>query len=131
MVAELAEAGVPVTVACRVLRVSTSGYYEWKHRGESARACADRELAATIDDIHTASRGTYGAPRVHAELRLGRGIRVGRKRVARLMRKAGLTGVFRRRRGCTTRDRQASPHPDLVNRRFGAAGPDRLWCIWM
>ncbi|MGY2011979.1 IS3 family transposase [Nocardia gipuzkoensis] len=129
VVAQLAEAGIPVTVSCRVLRVSTSGYYEWKHRGESARARADRELTTTITDIHTASRGTYGAPRVHAELRLGQRIRVGRKRVARLMRSAGLAGIFRRRRGCTTRDPQASPHPDLVNRRFAAEGPDRLWCM--
>ncbi|WP_342215091.1 IS3 family transposase [Nocardia abscessus] len=86
-------------------------------------------MTTTITDIHTASRGSYGAPRVHAELRLGQRIRVGRKRVARLMRSAELAGIFRRRRGCTTRDPQASPHPDLVNRRFAAEGPDRLWCM--
>ncbi|MEV6259028.1 IS3 family transposase [Nocardia sp. NPDC051929] len=73
--------------------MSTSGYYEWKQRGESARARADRELTATITDVHIASRGIYGAARVHAELRLGRRIRVGRKRVARLMRSAGLDGI--------------------------------------
>lgn len=129
VVAQLAEAGIPVTVSCRVLRVSTSGYYEWKQRGESARARADRELTATITEVHIASRGTYGAPRVHAELRLGQRIRVGRERVARLMRSAGLAGIFRRRRGCTTRDPLASPHPDLVNRRFSADDPDRLWCM--
>jgi hypothetical protein len=77
VVTELAEAGVPVTVSCRVLGVSTSGYYEWKQRGTSARAHADAELTTTITEIHTASRGTYGAPRVHAELRLGLGIRTG------------------------------------------------------
>jgi transposase InsO family protein len=130
VVTELAEAGVPVTVSCRVLGVSTSGYYEWKQRGTSARAHADAELTTTITEIHTASRGTYGAPRVHAELRLGLGIRTDRKRVARLMHCAGLQGVFRRRRrGCTVADPRADPHPDLVNRRFAADVPDRLWCM--
>ncbi|MBF6303145.1 transposase, partial [Nocardia amamiensis] len=89
--------------------MSTSGYYEWKHRGESARARADRQLTATITDIHTASRGTYGAPRVHAELRLGRDIRVGRKRVARLMCSAGLAGVFRRNSASSLRSALVTP----------------------
>ncbi|WP_233434191.1 IS3 family transposase [Nocardia yamanashiensis] len=129
MVAELAAAGVPVTISCRVLGVSTSGYYEWRDRGPSARTQADIELTAVITAIHTASRGTYGAPRVHAELRIGMGIRLGRKRVARLMRSARLQGAFRRRRGCTRRDPSASPNPDLVNRRFSADHPDRLWCM--
>ena len=89
LVQELAADGVHVAVACRVLRVSSSGYYEWRERGPSARARADEVLSAEIAEIHTMSRGTYGSPRVHAELRLGRDVRCGRKRVARLMRTAG------------------------------------------
>lgn len=81
LVHELAADGVQVAVACRVLNVSTSGYYEWCERGSSARALAERALRTTIEAIHTMSRGTCGVPRVHAELRLGRGIRCGRKRV--------------------------------------------------
>lgn len=130
VVQELAGQGLPVAVCCRLLGVSASGYYEWRGRAPSARACADAELAAVIVEIHAASRGTYGAPRVHAELRLGLGIRVGRKRVARLMHEGGLYGVYRRRtRGCTTRDPGADPHPDLVRRMFTADAPNRLWCM--
>jgi putative transposase len=90
-----------------------------------SRALADRALRATIEAIHTMSRGTYGVPRVHAELRLGRGIRCGRKRVARLMRLAGLQGVFRRKRKRSVP--MAAVHDDLVQRRFEADAPDRLW----
>ena len=90
LVQELAADGMHVAVACRVLRVSTSGYYERVMRAPSARAVADAALRAEIEAIHTMSRGSYGVPRVHAELRLGRGIRCGRKRVARLMRLSGL-----------------------------------------
>jgi hypothetical protein len=75
-----------------VLGVSRSGYYEWLGRAPSARAVADERLSSTITAVHAASRGTYGAPRVHAELRLGLGLACGRKRVARLMRRAGLAG---------------------------------------
>jgi putative transposase len=115
-------------VACRVLGVSASGFYEWRGRGPSARQRADEQLTATITAIHQMSRGSYGSPRVHAELRLGEGLRCGRKRVARLMSAAGLAGAYRRRpKGCTVRDPKASPHPDLVNRQFTASGPDRLW----
>ena len=125
LVQELAADGVHVAVACRVLRVSSSGYYEWRERGPSARARADEVLSAEIAEIHTMSRGTYGSPRVHAELRLGRDVRCGRKRVARLMRTAGLQGAFRRR----GRRRYPPPpvHDDLVQRRFYADAPDRLW----
>ena len=73
LVQELAAGGVRVAVACRVLRVSTSGYFEWRGRPPSARAVADAELSAQIVEIHAMSRGTYGVPRVHAELRLGAG----------------------------------------------------------
>jgi transposase InsO family protein len=89
---------------------------------------ADQQLTEQIRGIHQRSRGTYGAPRVHAELRLDHGVHVARKRVARLMRTAGLVGCHRRRRrGLTRRDPQASPAPDLVGRRFTAAAPDRVW----
>jgi putative transposase len=85
-------------------------------------------LTTTIIEIYRQSRGTYGAPRVHAELRLGAGIRVGRKRVARLMRHAGIEGAYRRRRrGCTRRDPHAIPSEDLVNRQFTVDAPNKLW----
>jgi putative transposase len=116
-----------VAAMCRVLGVSASGYYAWLERPPSAREKADEELLERIRAIHAKSRGTYGAPRVHAELRAEK-TRVGRKRVARLMRQAGLAGVSRRK-GCwtTVRDRDARPAPDLVQRTFAAEGPDRLW----
>jgi putative transposase len=111
----------------RVLGVSPSGYYAWRGRGPSARACADEALLERIRAIHERSRGTYGAPRIHAEL-AAEGIPVGRKRVARLMRSAGLAGVSRRQgRHTTVRAPQARPAPDLVERDFNAPGPDRLW----
>jgi len=125
LVQELAADGILVAVACRMLEVSTSGYYEWHGRAQSLRAVADTALTAQIQAIHTMSRGTYGVPRVHAELRLGCGVRCGRKRVARLMRAASLHGIYvrRRRRGCP-----APPvHDDLVRRHFVADAPDRLW----
>ena len=125
LVQELAAGGVHVAVACRMLRVSASGYYEGRGRPPSPRALADRALTVQIKEVHTISRGTYGAPRIFDELRLGRNVRCGRKRVARLMREANLCGVYRRRR------KHARPlpavHDDLVRRRFVANSPDRLW----
>jgi putative transposase len=112
---------------CRALGVSPGGYYARLKRPPSARARADAELSARIAEIHRRSRATYGAPRIHAELR-ARGIRVGCKRVARLMRAARLRGVSRRNWTTTTmRDRDARPAPDLVERNFAAAAPNRLW----
>ncbi len=112
---------------CRVLDVSSSGYYAWRERPPSARARKDEALTERIRAIHERSRGTYGAPRIHAEL-TAEGIHIGRKRVARLMRAAGLEGVSRRKGWKTTeRDRDARPAPDLVQRAFTAKGPDRLW----
>jgi putative transposase len=112
---------------CRVLSVSPSGYYAWRKRPLSARARADVELTAQIQAIHRESRGTYGAPRVHAEL-AAQGQRLGRKRVARLMRSAGVRGVSRRKQFVTTRrDEAARPAADLVQRQFAVAGPNRLW----
>ena len=117
-----------VSRLARVLGVARAGYYAWACRALSQRAAADQALTLQIRQIHARSRGTYGAPRVHAELRLGRDVHVGRKRVARLMRAAGLHGCHRRRRrGLTRRDPQAAPAPDLVERNFTPPGPDRLW----
>jgi putative transposase len=113
---------------CRMLGVSPSGYYAWRTEPVSARARSDAELTDKIAEIHSGSHGTYGSPRVHAELRLEHGIRCARKRVARLMRGAGLEGVHRRRRVVTTRAREgAEVAPDLVERNFRAKAPDRLW----
>jgi len=116
-----------VATTCRVLGVSPSGYYAWRHRPLSGRARADVTMTAQLEAIHGHSRGTYGAPRVHAELR-AEGVPVGRKRVARLMRAAGLQGVSRRKWVTTTqRDPADRPAPDLVERAFVAEGPNRLW----
>lgn len=116
-----------VATMCRVLGVSTSGFYAWLVRKPSKRAQRDAELLAKIRRIHAESRGTYGAPRIHAEL-VDEGERVGIKRVERLMRQAGLEGVSRRKKRKTTqRDADARPALDLVQRDFTADGPDRLW----
>jgi len=112
---------------CGVLDVSPSGYYAWRRRGRSVRAEQDRALTPRITAIHRASRGTYGAPRIHAELAEG-GVRVGRKRVARLMREAQVHGVSRRRRVRTTvRAAHAPVATDLVQRAFRADAPNQLW----
>jgi putative transposase len=116
-----------IATMCRVLEVSTSGYYAWRKRPASQRARADGRLLRQIRTAHEASRGTYGVPRIHAEL-AGAGVRVGRKRIARLMRAAGLAGVSRRRFvATTTRSDTARPAPDLVQRVFRAEKPNRLW----
>ena len=121
------QASYPVAALCRVLGVSSSGYYAWLERPPSKRAQVNAALKVRIEKIHERSRGTYGSPRIHAEL-AAEGERVGRNRVARLMREAGLEGASRRRGPRTTRrDRDARPAPDLVERDFVAAGPDRLW----
>ena len=124
---EQEKANHPIATLCRVLGVSSSGYYAWCKRSRSTRAQADERLLSQIHVIHRRSRGTYGAPRVHAELR-AQGIRCGRKRVARLMGRAGLAGAHRRRYRSTTRqDPTAVAAPDLVKRDFTASGPDQLW----
>lgn len=116
-----------VALMCRVLGVSESGYYAWRARGPSTRAVEDAELVERIRRIHEVSRGTYGRPRVLREL-AACGIHVGGKRVARLMRAAGLQGVSRRKRHVTTRRDPASrAAPDLVKRQFRAEAPDKLW----
>jgi putative transposase len=112
---------------CRVLGVSPSGFYAARDRPPSTRSQADDELTMRIRGIHERARGTYGVPRIHAELAAD-GIHVGKKRVARLMRAASLEGVSRRRKKFTTvRDPNAGPAPDLVARNFTASAPDQLW----
>lgn len=121
------QASYPVAAMARILEVSTSGYYAWCKRTPCKRVCEDAQLQQRIEIIHADSRGTYGVPRIHAELKAQK-VEVGRKRVARLMRQAGLVGVSRRHRtGTTKRDLKAQPAPDLVKRDFDAHKPDRLW----
>ena len=110
---------------CRVLGVFPSGYYAWRRWPPSARS--DAQLTAVIGQVHTWSRGTCGVLRMVRELR-DRGQPVNPKRVARLMREAGLQGVSRRKSaGTTRRDADAPAAPDLVDRDFAASGPDALW----
>ena len=122
------QAAFPIATTARVLGVSEAGYHAWLHRPPSARAVADAALLKRIRTVHADSRETYGAPRIHAELWAG-GERHGRKRIARLMRGAGLVGASRRRGGPTTtrRDKEGRPAPDLVDRDFSATGPNQLW----
>ena len=118
-----------VAMVCRVLGVSRAGYHAWQARPESARSRADRALRALVAEAHAQSRRTYGAPRIHAELR-NRGVRVGRKRVARLMRQAGLRGAVHPRRRTPTAPRAEAPPavPNRLARRFRVAAPNRAWC---
>ena len=113
---------------CRVLKVSASGFYDWQGRPPSARSRANTELTECIRQAHADSDATYGMPRIRAEL-VDQGIVASKKRIARLMRMAGLGGVSRRRSFAITteRDRRQRPAPDLVNRHFVANAPDRLW----
>jgi putative transposase len=122
------QASFPIAAMARVLGVSKAGYYAWLQRPPSAHATADAALLKRVRTIHASSRQTYGAPRVHADLR-GRGERHSRKRIARLMRQAELVGASHRRGGpiTTRRDMDARPAPDLVDRNFITAGPNRLW----
>jgi putative transposase len=117
-----------VKTMCRVLEVSRSGYHAWARRAPSPRQREDERLTERIREIHRLNRKVYGSPRIHAELALGDGVRVGRKRVERLMRQAGISGMVRRRRGRTT---VSVPGvrvcEDLVDRAFLATAPNRLW----
>ena len=123
-------ADLPVAACCRVMKVSTSGFYAWRAQPVSDRDWADAVLTNTIVDIHRMSRRSYGSPRVHAELRLGQDQCCSRKRVERLMRQAGVAGIHRRRRGgCTRRDFGADVNDDLVGRQFNPEAPDRLWVM--
>lgn len=115
-----------VAMLCRILGVSRSGYYAWTRREPSRRSKRDAELRVRLRAHHRASRGTYGAPRLHADLQ-AEGARVGRKRVARLMREDGLQGRSGRKRVRTTYARPDAVGADLVKRTFQAEQPNRLW----
>jgi len=112
----------------RLLKVSASGYYGWLDRGPSRRSIADAVMVERIRAIHAESDGTYGMPRVRAEL-IDQGVSVSRKRVARLMRCNAIRGISRRRGFVVTtrRDDRQRPAPDLVKRAFVASGPNQLW----
>ena len=118
----------PIASMARVLGVSTAGYYAWRDRPSSAHAQADAALLKQVRTVHASSRQIYGAPRVHAQLRAD-GAKHGRKRIARLMREAGLVGACHRQGGPTTtqRDKEARPAPDLVDRNFTAEAYNQLW----
>lgn len=116
----------PIVVMCRVLGVSESGFHAWAQRPPSSRARADAAILERIGAFHAASHGTYGSPRIHADLREV-GVHVGRKRVTRLMRAAGIVGVSRRRFVVTTTRDGARQAPDLVDRTFVADAPNTLW----
>ena len=118
----------PVSAMCHVFRVSVAGYYAWRARPESSRAAENRALLDSIREMHEASGGRYGSPRVHAALR-ARGRRTGRGRVERLMRKHGVRGlVARPRRVCTSNSRHSFPvAPNLLNRQFVASRPNQVW----
>ena len=120
------QAAYPIATMCRLLGVSPSGYYAWVKRRPSRRARADADLTEQIRVAHAGSRGTYGAPRVQAEL-AAKGIRAGRKRIARLMAQSGLAGVSRRKFVTTTVNDGGRQAPDLVERNFVAERPDLLW----
>ncbi|HUY73150.1 MAG TPA: IS3 family transposase, partial [Candidatus Dormibacteraeota bacterium] len=120
-------ANYSVTTLCRVLDVSRAGFYAAQRRPPCERALADRVIAAAIREIHADSRQTYGAPRVQAML-ARREIHVGRKRVARLMRQEGISGLIRRKRGPpTVRIPGIATAPDLVRREWNPIEPNRLW----
>jgi putative transposase len=124
---EAAEFGV--SLLCRTLGVSRQGFYAWRRRAPSRRAVADVELGERIAAIHSETLGIYGAPRIYSELKLVDGIKVGKKRVARLMRQLGIHGADGKRGGFTTtvRDPKRDSAPDLVDRDFARAEPNRLW----
>lgn len=121
------EVAFPIQVMCQVLGVSRSGYYAWKARPRSAADAEQAALAVKIASVHRRSRGTYGSPRIHRELR-AHGIRVGKKRVERLMRETGLRGVQKRRFRCTTDSRHTYPvAPNRLNRNFTQLAANTAW----
>jgi putative transposase len=125
---EAEKAEHPISVMCRLLGVSRSGFHAWQRRAPSQRQLSDAWLLERIRQIHRENRGVYGAPRVHAELRLAHGICVSRKRVERLMREHGLSGLIPKRRGRTTiRVPGVRVADDLVQRQFRPTAPNVLW----
>jgi putative transposase len=117
----------PTVVLCAVLGVARSAYYAWRRRGPCVRLQRDAELAAQIASSHTRNRGVYGSPRIHADLR-AQGIRVSRKRVARLMRERNLRARQTRRFVATTNSRHTDPvAPNVIDRDFTASTPNERW----
>jgi putative transposase len=120
--------GYPVAVLCRSLEVNRTSFHDWERRAPSQRALTDVWLSEKIKEIHEAKRKVYGAPRIHAELRMAYGVRVGRKRVERLMRSAGISGLVPKKRGRTTiRVPGVRVADDLVERQFQPSAPNVLW----
>lgn len=117
----------PIRLMCRLLDVAASGYYAWRRRPEPQRVQRNRELLEKIRSIHAASNGVYGSPRVHAEL-LAKGVKVGRHKVAQVMRSARLKGCPKRRyRTTTQRDPGHQIAQNLLRQNFAADGPDQCW----
>ena len=116
-----------VTVLRDLLKVSRAGFYAWRSRPKSNRALADEVLTEQIRAAFVANRKVYGSPKIVAEL-ADEGVHVGRKRVARLMREAGIVGCHRRKRSfsITAQDPKAAPAPDLVDRKFVTTAPNQL-----
>ena len=118
----------PVKVSCELLEVSRSGFYDWERRSLSQRELSDAWILEKIRQIHLDNRGVYGTPRIHAELRMAHGIRVGRKRVERLMREAGISGLIKKRRGKSTlRVPGVRVADDLILRDLTATEPNTKW----
>lgn len=121
------KAWAPITVLCKVLGVSRSGFYAWEDRGPSSHSTEDEKLAIQITAIHKASGGRYGSPRVHAELR-AEGVTVSRKRVARLMGELGLESLRKRRYKATTDSKHKLPVAEnILDRKFEVDAPDVAW----
>lgn len=122
------KANYPVALMCRALEVNRTSFHDWERRPPSDRSLQDAWLLEQIKQIHETNRRVYGAPRIHAELRLGRGIRVGRKRVERLMKSAQISGLVPKKYGRTTiRVPGVRVADDLVERQFRPTAPNVLW----
>jgi putative transposase len=122
------KADYPIALMCRVLKVNRTSFHDWECRAPSDRTLADAWLTEKIKTIHAKSNGTYGARRIHAELRIEHGVRVGRKRVERLLQAAGISGLVpRKRRRTTVRLPGVRVAPDLVERDFNPTAPNRTW----
>lgn len=125
---EQEKANHAIALMCRLFEVSKSGYYAWRKRGSSARSESDAHLLGYIKTIYEESRGIYGVPRIHAELRLKHHIYCSKKRVARLMCQAGLVGIHRRKFTCSTQQNpKREAYPDRVERQFTADEPNKVW----
>jgi len=121
------EVAFSVSAMCQALGVTRSGYYAWKRRPPSASSKADAQLAVKVTAAHRRNRGIYGSPRIHRELR-AQGVRVGKKRVERLMRENGLKGRQKKRFCCSTDSRHSLPvAPNVLDRNFNPTGPNRAW----